>query len=709
MPLAIEGHTVANAEDSVREGQVIEFSEKGKFKLALVMAVEGKRIRVLLEDARESSLAPKQLSMRFDLSLPLSAPRAELASRLAALRAKAEEAAASVSLADLWTLLCDAEETTTPAQAAELLFSSNGASEYLAASYLLRADPLYFRARGVELYEPRSPSAVEELRRSLQAQEERRLALERFGSAIEDAARTGERLDAAHQQSIQLLMDIAVFGDEAESRLEAMPYLQLAEALLGLNSSWPSSARAFYVLHSIGELDRDANLFLRRHRIPEAFTEEQLAQVDTLRSRRDALMKTGELTASRRRVDETEIWTIDDESTQDIDDGVSLELREGGGLRLGIHIAAPAAWLELGSPLDEEARRRATTLYLPEAKLPMFPLELSEDLFSLLPGEERAALSFWLEFDEDFRCLSERLERTWIRSAGRLSYTEVDALLEQPRSSSGFLSALPRLSELCATLARRREDNGAFSLDIPERKLSVSEDGRVDIVALGERSASRRLVAELMVLTNVAAARFCKEQGLAVVYRVQDEAALEKARAASTAIPEGLARSFALRRAIPAASGSLEASPHHGLGVEHYLQASSPIRRYLDLLAHFQLESWLTRREAALDAASISRIASLVEQSASDARWAERETQRFWMLRYLEQHHDEVHDFVVLSYGERGDFAQGVLFVPMLRASVSTRKRVTLGEHIEVVIERVDARADILQLRYVDGAERSEG
>ncbi len=308
-------------------------------------------------------------------------------------------------------------------------------------------------------------------------------------------------------------------------------------------------------------------------------------------------------------------YAIDDEGNRDPDDAISLD-----GNRLWVHVADAAALASPDSPVDLEARARGATLYLPETIVPMLPEEAIPRL-GLGLAEISPALSFGLTLDADGVVTDVEIAPSRVR-VRRLSYDEVEARLEE--------EPFRGLYELAQRHQARRRANGAIFIDLPEVKMRVS-DGQVEIKPL-PRLRSRMLVAEAMVMAGEAAARFALERGLAFPFTTQDVAA-----DAADRQPVGLAAMHALRRTLRPRQYSSQPGPHGGLGLDVYAQVTSPLRRYLDLVAHQQLRACL-RGGDPLEAQAIIERVGAAEAAAQGIRRAERLSREHWTVVYLQQH-----------------------------------------------------------------------
>lgn len=272
------------------------------------------------------------------------------------------------------------------------------------------------------------------------------------------------------------------------------------------------------------------------------------------------------------------------------------------------------AWAVLPETyLDFAARRRATSIHSADQTVNMLPSELSESKLSLKQGAVRPALSVILSMDRSFEVLSSRITPAFIKAAERYSYDQVDHLLEQGDST------LLLLHDIAAACEERRIRKGATRVHKREVVPFKEEDGSIRLLEIEEDGPARMLVSEMMVLANSIMAQFAATHGIPVLFRGQEraEGAKEGAKDGATEelVPEGPAKDFSARTKLKKSSTSCEPRSHAGLGLDAYIQATSPIRRYMDLCHQRQFISffrtskpWVTRPEFELIAKEVEGI-----------------------------------------------------------------------------------------------------
>ncbi len=356
-------------------------------------------------------------------------------------------------------------------------------------------------------------------------------------------------------------------------------------------------------------------------------------------------------------------YAIDDEGNEDPDDAISLD-----GDRIWVHVADVAALVAPDSELDREARSRGANLYLPEGIINMLPSAVTSALGLGLQALS-PALSFGFRVDEEGRLADVDVRPTLIR-AERLTYAEAETRL----ADDPFVA-------LNATAERgraRRQAQGAAGIDLPEVSVRV-HDGDILIRAI-DRHGSRAMVMDLMLMAGEAAALWCGQRGLPIPHATQPAPD-------SIQHPEGMAAMFAYRRQFKPSRTSIEPAPHFGLGLDAYARATSPLRRYADLLVHQQVRAALAGREP-LTAEQTSARAGEADQGGIAVRRAERQSNQHWKLVYLMRHKGWKGEAVVVELGERKD----TVMIPELALETKLRVKsdLALDQRLQLGIADID-------------------
>ncbi len=434
------------------------------------------------------------------------------------------------------------------------------------------------------------------------------------------------------------------------------------------------------------------------------------------------------------------VYTIDPEDARDHDDAVSIQNLADGSAWVGIHIADVSHYVRDGGPIDLEAWERATSVYLVDRVIPMLPHSLSSDLCSLVPDQDRLALSVLLRLHDDGRIAEARFAKTVIRSRHRLSYDDAQAILDGERDAPEPLAtSLRELLRISQTFRRQRIERGSLDFDLPEARVVLDAAGEPEDVQRVLRLPAHQLIEDLMIAANEAIAAWAIREGVPVLYRIHeapDPEKLENLRTLAAefhlSLPKGGVRPVDLQRLLDSVRGEpheplvamatlrslaqARYAPgnegHFGLASSAYSHFTSPIRRYPDLVVHRQLTRWLADPASArsldpewLDASA--RQASAQERRAAEA---ERDSVELKKIQFMERHVGDHFEATISGVASFGVFVlldryqvDGLVHVSALgddyyrldertHALVGRRRKQTfrLGDPVEVQVVRVD-------------------
>jgi exoribonuclease-2 len=655
-------------------GDIVEFFEDKRIFCGVVLELKGERLHVLTQTSREMTLTPKRV-LHVGPRLPIaSLSRQELLKHLEATAQQREGLKDTINLEELWELLAAEDQTVSVAEMADLWFSQMTPDQVAATSRRLREDRFLFRQKD-GLVTPNPPEGVEQLREQHFRELERQQELEEIAAWLEkvwagQAATAGPWQDRAKD----LLRQMALWGADAPDYAQGKAFLDKAR----LN---PVEA-PFRLLVRLGVWQEDEDLDLHRLEVPLEFSPEALAVARQL-----VQSQPPDLYASQRRdLTHLDIMTIDGERTRDFDDALSLE-EVPGGWRLGIHIADVSAHVLPQTPLDLEAQERGTSIYLPERRLPMLPEELSEDTVSLLAHQDRLALSFLVTLSADAEIKDWAIVPSLIKVARRLTYHEVDALLTQDRQ-------LATLSRLTRRLKERRLARGGYELKLPEVWVTFAPQGDIQVVVEDQETASHQLVGEAMVLANSLASQFLAEQGVAAIYRGQPDPR-EPIQPVSD---KSLLELWQDRRRLSRVVMDLAPSPHWGLGLPCYTFATSPIRRYLDLVIHRQLLAVVSGHPPVYLPEDLEQILAIIEPAMRRAGQMKNRRLRYWLLKYLSTRVGQKLEALVLDKTpHRYRLMLPDILLELFMAAPVTVK-LSPGDTVLVRLDRVNPREDQIKV-----------
>jgi len=431
----------------------------------------------------------------------------------------------------------------------------------------------------------------------------------------------------------------------------------------------------------------DQQTVIHEYGLPEEFPEEVLAEA---RDVADGFNE--DVPGDRQDFTGLTVVTIDPADARDFDDAISLEVLEDGGWRLGVHIADVSHFVRPRGALDREARMRGTSVYLPGRVIPMLPELISNGLASLQQKRLRYVLSALIEFSDEGVVRHVEFAKAAIRVTRRFSYGEVTEILADPDRFHGrvalpvrkLLGDMHRLSRL---LRRRRFDAGALELHLPEVRIELDRQGRVEAIRETVQDESHQLIEEFMLAANTAVAGELSERGLVFLRRVHPSPSPTKLRQFATFVaglgfrlerpqsrhalqelidsalggPLSHAVNYALLRSFKQAEYTGREDGHYALAAEDYCHFTSPIRRYPDLVIHRMITAIATgKRPKGLTDAKATRLGRLCSMTERRAEQAERALVRLKLLHYLETRRGETIEAVVVGVEKFGVICRGV-------------------------------------------------
>ncbi|CCJ32978.1 ribonuclease R [Caloramator australicus] len=448
----------------------------------------------------------------------------------------------------------------------------------------------------------------------------------------------------------------------------------------------------------------------------------------------------------RRDLRNLRIVTIDGEDAKDLDDAVSIERLPDGKFKLGVHIADVTYYVKEKSPLDKEALKRGTSVYLVDRVIPMLPKKLSNGVCSLNPRVDRLTLSCVMTIDQNGKVVDYEIFESVIKTCERMTYTDVTKILRDNdpdliKRYDYLYEDFKAMEELCNILNRKRMQRGALDFDFEECKIILDEKGKPVEVKPYERDIANRIIEEFMIVCNETIAEHMFWANIPFVYRIHEDPDYEKimhfnefvhnlgykVKFAKDIHPKMLQEvlesakgkkeqpivDMLLLRSLKQARYSPECSGHFGLASKYYCHFTSPIRRYPDLIIHRIIKEYLKGK---IDEKRIEKLKAIVEKAAKQssdmerlADEAERETEDLKKAEYMAERIGEIYTGIISSVTHFGMFVElsntieGLvhinsmtddyyLFDENLYALIGeeTRKIYRLGDEVKVKVHRVD-------------------
>jgi ribonuclease R len=316
-----------------------------------------------------------------------------------------------------------------------------------------------------------------------------------------------------------------VLGEEAAQRSD---WSNLESVVVDVEiTDWPTAAqnargRVVEIVGYENDFGVDVEIIIRKYHLPHRFPAGPLSEAEAA----DPIISSAEA-SKRKDFRELPIVTIDGETARDFDDAVLVRRLDSGNFELQVHIADVAHYVTAESALDQEARLRGTSVYFPDRAVPMLPLELSTDICSLRPQVDRLVMSCVMEIDPRGEIVGYELSQGIIRSAERMTYTAVNAVLEgdeaQRRRYSNLIENFELMRDLATILNRKRERRGSIDFDLPEPVIEFDELGMMQSISRSERNIAHRLIEEFMLSANECVAGYLEGKGIPSLYRIHEK------------------------------------------------------------------------------------------------------------------------------------------------------------------------------------------
>jgi len=509
---------------------------------------------------------------------------------------------------------------------------------------------------------------------------------------------------------------------------------------------WPEArrnpeGRVVEILGKKGDKGIDILSIIKSYKLPEEFPDKVQNYADNIPE------EIPEAEYKRRRdLRNLRMVTIDGEDAKDLDDAVSIEKLANGNYRLGVHIADVSHYVAERSPLDKEALKRGTSVYLIDRVIPMLPKKLSNGICSLNPKQDRLALSCFMEIDNKGKVLNHEIVESVIRTSERMTYTDVTKILRDNdqdliKKYDYLVDDFKTMEELCNILNKKRMARGAVDFDFAESKITLNEYGKPIDVRPYERSIANRIIEEFMLVCNETVAEHMFWANIPFVYRVHEEPKEEKlehfyefiynlgytVKRTKELHPRNLQEilekvkgkkeetvvSTLLLRSMMQARYSPESLGHFGLAARYYCHFTSPIRRYPDLIIHRIIKEYINGK---ITEERIKKLSSAVEYASVQssemeriAQEAEREVDDLKKAEYMLDRIGQEFEGIISSVTSFGFFVElpntieGLVHISNLHDDYyfydekhlhligeRTKKIYKLGDEVKVRVIKVD-------------------
>ncbi len=655
-------------------GCIVEYIDQQRIVSAVILSEKKGKLRLLNENSREVNFSEKRLSHISTMSLDTDLSKTALVNHLKHVTENRKRLAETINIPELWDILHDEPEEIGLDAMTLFCFDPPLIPDHEAA--VVRAffdDRLYFKTNQF-VFTPCTPEQVESKKRQIK-EGERREGLIAKGAqwlTLMQSEKISQPTEHPDPGVIEILKSYYLQGNDSQFTAVAKQMLK--------KSGLSAPEQLFNIFVRAGLWDVDENIDLLSMQIPTIFPETVLEQAKKLVLTHSNIVKDPQ----RQDLTDIPLITIDGQSTQDYDDAISLENTENG-YRLGIHIIDVAAYIKSGDPIDIAARYRASSIYMPDDKLPMIPPSLSEDLCSLKEGQIRPGISTLVQMNRFFEILDFKIVPSIIKVHKQMSYTEANLL-------NGKNDPITSLYKIATLLREKRLKGGGIQITLPEVNVWLEDNKEIRYAKIDRENPSRMLVSEMMILANSLMAQFLADNNTPAVFRSQAPPRQRIFKGIETALMPNFLQRKQLSRAIIGITPEL----HAGLGVKAYVTATSPIRRYHDLLTQRQIRSILGIGTA-YSKLELDEILQTVAVPMGNAGRVQGARKRYWLIKHLESMRGGSFETLVLDCHR--DYYNILIKELMMEARLPhSGLKLKVGDILQVTIQHADARRNQLSL-----------
>jgi len=580
----------------------------------------------------------------------------------------------------LWEMLDPADYSLE--ELCDLYYGEYTGKDFVALYLAVNADEIHFKIKKMKITR-RSLEQVNDQRKLFAKKKEKELYLIEVNNWIDQVLSTKDEELAAPK-------NLDSFINQIESYLFNKSNNDAAKILSARGKELNPGNTAVKILKLTNRISANADPFLLKAGIKEEFSEKIINDSELLE---DFKAEDRRTTSSA-----THAFSIDDEETKDIDDVISIT-HEDDHTIVTVYIAEPSYFVKENSTLDQEARKRGTSIYLPDRTVPMFPPKLSKDKASLIANRERPALAYQAKFDNQNNITETSIFQANLNVSHRLSYTETNNILDD--KSHLLNEEISDLESVAKALRQTRLNNGAVELIRPDIKIRVINN-QVQIKPLHIDARSQLIVSEMMILANYIAAKYCFDNELPCIYRSQnapDELPVQEDSYNPVLFEQTI-------KCLKKTKTTVHPSSHSGLGLDFYTQVTSPIRRYSDLIMEKQLIHHVNKKETLYSENDIMKAFAATTPAIQEAREVQNQADNFWLLTWLEEQRLNIPlEATIVSKLSSGYLAE--INEIFYKTKIHYAEKLEIGDQCLIEIIKVNANKNFMDIK-VHGKNQSQ-
>ncbi len=658
----------------MESGDIVEYIDSQKIICAVILEINKLRLKLLTENNREVKLSAGRLSHKGKNRLNLSLSRSRLVEDLKRIASHRKSLSERIDLKELWDTVHTEQEWISLETMTGLCFpDAPDCNHESAVARAIFGNRLFFKFKSDRFF-PNSEHKVDQLICAEKEARQQKLLLEKGASWIKKTLRNPvSDLPEQFPNVVKILKSYFLYDKESPFYASARAMLKKAEV------SSPNAIFAIMEKHGIWKPDE--NIEILRYGIQTDFTKAVMEKSNGFSPYKISQAPS----ENRRDLTDLEVITIDGQYTLDFDDALSIEKKEDHYL-VGIHIADVAHYIKKGDCVDREVMSRASSIYMPDRKVSMAPPALAEDLCSLKENEIRPAITTMVKINKMARVMDYEIFPSLIKVNKQLSYYDANLLAKDDENIS-------LLYKIARGFRDKRTRNGAVHIILPEINIWLDQSGLPVVSMVNRESPGRVLVSELMILSNWLTARFLTDHQVPAVFRSQAAPRERILKGDGGSLFQNLLQRKMLSRFML----GIKPENHSGLGLEAYVTATSPIRKYIDLVTQRQVRSVLCMEVPYTEKEIKAIIRDLSTPMGNVAR-IQRSRNRYWLLKYLEGKIGTKEEAIVVRKVRNAYII--VIKEYMLECTLSQSSGIALKPEdlVTVVIQHVNARTDTLSV-----------
>ena len=658
----------------MKSGNVVEYIDSKKIICAVVLEVKNHRLRLLTENNREVNLSASRLSHKCEMRLDPSMGRSTIVNTLKKIAGRRNALISHINVKELWEVLNTEQEWIDLDTMTGFCFPESPSYDHESA--VVRAfftNRLYFKFNHDRFF----PNTEDQVEQKISQEREiarRNRMIEEGGEWLKNVLNDNHSSQPDDKiQIANILKSFYLFGKESKD-------YNLGKAVLAKAGIDPDE-EVFKVLVKLNVFDKNENTDLYKYKVETSFPDRVMERATELAG----LPQEFSYNSLRKDLTMLSLMTIDGQSTLDFDDAISIE-DHGDHYNLGIHIIDVGHFIKKGDIIDQEAMARASSIYMPDQKIPMLPAYLAENLCSLKAGQLRPAISIMVNLSRSCEIIDYEIIPSLIRVEQQYTYYDVNIIAQDSKE-------IIILRDIAEQFRQNRMAAGAVQITLPDINVWIDEDSEITVSRINRESPGRMLVSEIMIMANWLMAKFLAEHSAPAIYRSQTAPRERLYKGTEGSLFQNCMQRRLLSRFVL----NPEPEHHSGLGLDAYVTATSPIRKYFDLATQRQIRAVLGL-ETPSTMEEIDNIIQLLEQPMSCVSKLQFNRHRYWLLKYLEKRIGQKEEAVVL-YKKRNNY-QILLSEYMIECDLPLSSGIDLKPEdlIQITIQHADARRNVLSV-----------